>query len=433
MYNFLNDLFKRFSAESVRYVILRNYEGLPGSNSSKDIDIGILRRDLRVVHKILLNAAKKCGFTHYIVHKWYTIYCYTFYSPAETIKIDVIVGFQNRGRIIISDRELILQRRSKNGFYIPDEVHEAAILILKSLFTGRPFVEKYAIKVKEVIRIKEVCLKVILQRVLPRDLTNNIIKRIQIGAPLRLERKLYISYMLSYVKAMFNSPLGFLLNLTLHIISELLKFFDRAYIIAVLGPDGSGKSTFAHNLKKKLVEKLKISEDKVIYFHFRPAILPNLGALFGRKSYQDSIPYTKPPASYFSSFFRLMYYCADFIFGYFVKVLPQKRNYSFFIFDRYAHEFVCDPYRSRIRLPLTIRKAIFYFVPKPVCTFILIANPEIILARKKELSFEQVVKLNASYQRLESKNVYFLDASFDPDQLTENACKIIFKAIGKKL
>lgn len=48
--------------QNVDYAVMRNYEGLPHSNSARDIDIIIRRRDLKRVQPHIIDIIDKCGW-----------------------------------------------------------------------------------------------------------------------------------------------------------------------------------------------------------------------------------------------------------------------------------------------------------------------------------------------------------------------------------
>ena len=103
-----------------------------------------------------------------------------------------------------------------------------------------------------------------------------------------------------------------------------------------MAPDGAGKTTFLDNLSEKLAFYFVNSsvEERVSIYHFRPSILPNLGAV-GEKAKvmkQDtdySNPHRAKPASTISSLVRISYYWFDYIIGYFLLTRKDLKTYKF--------------------------------------------------------------------------------------------------------
>lgn len=220
-----------------------------------------------------------------------------------------------------------------------------------------------------------------------------------------------------------------------YIVNAEKRLYPPNQSIAILGPDGVGKSTLIEYVKKTFEEALNIHEKDLKVFHFRPRVFPNLKELasFKKSSSEDfSLPYTARPSYHIVSFFRLLYYWLDYIIGYYIRVVPELRRNSIVIFDRYFYEFLADPTRSRIKLPYCVAKTFLKLTPKPKIVFFLNAPADVILERKKELSKEQIEKLLRNYKRLASEfdNFYVLDATKHPQTLAMEVLKKFLKDVG---
>ena len=157
-------------------------------------------------------------------------------------------------------------------------------------------------------------------------------------------------------------------------------------MIAVLGADGSGKTTLMQGMTPVLRDVLN-REPR--YEHLRPNLFPSLARLMGKTTNTGptSNPHAGAPFSRTGSVFRLAYYTLDYILGYWFKVYPaMAKNSTVWLFDRYFYDFFIDPARGRIRLPKPIIRFLSIFIPKPDLILCLGANPEIIHRRKPELS-----------------------------------------------
>ena len=56
------------------------------------------------------------------------------------------------------------------------------------------------------------------------------------------------------------------------------------------------------------------------------------------------------------------------------------------LFDRYHGDLLVDPRRYRYGGPMSLARLIVRFMPQPDLVFFLDATPEILLARKQEVS-----------------------------------------------
>ncbi|MCP5536760.1 MAG: hypothetical protein H7A51_11100 [Akkermansiaceae bacterium] len=166
----------------------------------------------------------------------------------------------------------------------------------------------------------------------------------------------------------------------------------KSICIAILGTDGSGKTTVIDALTGELEKNYGYKTD---YSHLRPHWLPDLGVLKGQKKAPDAgvvtEPHALPPSGFLGSLFRLCYYTLDYTVGYWSVVRPKlKKPKQVIIFDRYCYDFLVDPRRMRIALPRWILTGMLRLVPEPDKVFCLGAEPEVIFERKPETSLEEV-------------------------------------------
>lgn len=175
-------------------------------------------------------------------------------------------------------------------------------------------------------------------------------------------------------------------------------------------------------------------------YHFRPSVLPNLGAV-GEKAgimKQDTDfenPHRNKPANPISSFVRMVYYWLDYIVGGSVCVRKDVQFDKFTIFDRYIYDFIIDPLRSRINLPRFFRVAFAKLVQQPQIVFILNAPAEVIYSRKQELTLDEIKRQLVEFEKLKSlgSNFVIVNANQTPDKMVNDAKKVILDAFCQKI
>tara|TARA_R110000787_G_scaffold272848_5_gene380397 strand:- start:6430 stop:7386 length:957 start_codon:yes stop_codon:yes gene_type:complete len=227
----------------------------------------------------------------------------------------------------------------------------------------------------------------------------------------------------------------------------LEKFYRIIYcpkkyqnFISVQGADGTGKTTFIEGLTKAVAYYYVAEDLKSHLYHFRPTVLPNLGAA-GEKAgvMKEDKDFTNPhrakPVGPINSFLRMTYYWLDYVIGVPVKLRKDVQFDRFTIYDRYIYDFLIDPYRSRINLPYWIRKIFTRLVLQPRIVFILLTDAEIIYERKQELTLVEIKRQLGEFSKLANSHERFiiLDASKSPDTIVEDAMNIIIEKFTQKL
>ena len=188
-----------------------------------------------------------------------------------------------------------------------------------------------------------------------------------------------------------------------YIIDTAKSLFNQSgMIITFSGVDGAGKSTIIKNTKSLIEKKLR---KRVVVLRHRPSLLPILSSWKKgkRKAELDAantMPRQGTNTSTISSFMRFAYYYVDYVFGQFLILIKHKMRGHIVLYDRYYFDFINDSKRSNIELPTFLTRFGYKFLLKPNINFFLYAEPELILSRKKELTFQTIQVLTEKYKAL---------------------------------
>lgn len=196
-----------------------------------------------------------------------------------------------------------------------------------------------------------------------------------------------------WIRAVLRRPLGTIGGLIHHVAMELgLRWRPPLPWVAVLGPDGSGKSTVLQAVSTLL--RSTIPHRKI--FHWRPGVL--------KPTNPDAGPVTDPhgqiPRSLPTSLIKLVFLLADWWLGYWQRIVPLSARLHFCLFDRCYFDLLVDPRRYRYGGPLLLARWIGALVPQPDLVILLEAPAEVLQARKQEVPLEETQRQLAAYREL---------------------------------
>lgn len=198
-------------------------------------------------------------------------------------------------------------------------------------------------------------------------------------------------------------------------------------LVAVLGPDGSGKSL----LIETLLDQQKDGFRHTHFFHLRPRVLG--GSAAARMPSTD--PHAQPAYGPIKSVAKLGYMAADYLLGHWLKVRPAKVRSGLVVFDRYYHDLLVDPRRSRYGGPEWLVRLVGLAVPKPDLMLVLDAEVDTILARKQEVTREECLRQVAAYRALAEGHVFvrLIDANQTPEAVAAAANRAIADFMAERM
>jgi hypothetical protein len=156
--------------------------------------------------------------------------------------------------------------------------------------------------------------------------------------------------------------------------------------VVIAGPDGGGKSTLAHRLPDACGQLFRRS----LHLHSRPRVLPRPGALLRRGEGDHSQPHAKPPHSKAVSTALLLYHWFDYLLGSWLLVRPTRTRTGLVLLERGWWDMLVDPCRYRLNPPLPLARLLGRLLPEPDLVLLLEAPPETLVARKSELTAEEI-------------------------------------------
>lgn len=191
--------------------------------------------------------------------------------------------------------------------------------------------------------------------------------------------------------------------------------------IAVEGADGVGKSTVLRLLLPQLLEDGRYSG--FLFFHWKP-VMANLNE-GGIPETVAQDPRGSTPRNRVGSLIYLGYHWLSFLFGYMKYVAPALRAGKLVIADRYTYDVMLDPRRFRLNVPKWILRVFVRTLPQPDVVLALVAEPETIVARKHELTIDEIKTYQNQLKAGIISNLLLIQADADPKSVAADAYQAI--------
>lgn len=391
----------KYLNQNTTYAVLRNAEGLPYQNKSRDIDILIPRRQYESIKKELAKIIIDTDFR--IISFFESERICTFVcgkvdtNTVNLVQFDFFFHTSAYGVILLNAEKALEVRVFDGNIYHVTKEYEFLDKYLYLKYIGKSYPAKYS--TLEKLMSNNPCLDSIIEEnfgLLNYSTLKNLSTK-------KFRRIINTRNKKLFLKKHILNKLFFRYCYLKNIISP------KGYSIGFTGPDGVGKTT--------LIEQIQ-SIYSILYrefplYHFRPTLIGNLGEVAHSAGLKKEVDrdYSKPhrgeKTTILSSLIRLLYYSIDYICGYFLQVRKFLCQRNIVIFDRYFTDVICDSRRSRIYLNYKFLYGFGkLFIPSLNYNILLTACTDTILARKKELDEEGIRVINEKIDYLADKKGY---------------------------
>ena len=455
-----------FLNEGAEYAVLRNYEGLPDRNESRDIDIIITRRSFCSIKRELVEVLCQEGWrivTYLNSDRLITFVCAKNVGhETEIVQWDFFVNTSVWGVELMSAEEFVEHRVWNGVLWHVDVAGEFLDKYLYNRAVGAKYPAKYE-RIRSTVNGQRSTVNsqrstVNGQQILtPSEQSSRPPKTGgQYDAQRRVSKKLEevfgcgdleVCDGLSGKRLLWRAvkwnvkrrPLGLIAGVWAFVWSFVRNYLctNTGFAIGFTGPDGVGKTTVIEMLIERLGGVFRTAHS---YMHFRPMLFGNLGEVAHSaglkrevdRNYND--PHRGKKVGVVNSLVRLAYYSVDYIVGYWLKVKSQIRITRLVIFDRYYTDVICDSRRSRIFLNY---KFLYWFgrvlVPQLDYNVLLTASVETILVRKQELTREGIEWINEKIEYLAGKRGYvkFVNDG-EPEEVVTEILEWVFEEQHKR-
>jgi thymidylate kinase len=406
----LRTVFSNLKGHGIDFVVLRNYEQLP-FEIGNDLDLLVTEQQRTRAEQIVVSAAAAHGYQlHNRAEGPHVMLYLTHTDTCEQIHIDLFADCLWRGFTLLSAEEVCARRMHGSLFDIPHPAHEAVISLLKTALYDGEVKERYRSDISVRFAAHEALVKDVLARTFGRQLATALICDVSRGDWSKIADRVLTLYCSLVLRQFGGSPLQTTLSLWRN---EVARTWRRArrpagISIALIGPDGSGKTTVGWALRGQLAGTWR--PNHVGHIHWKPSALCAQPSEWGPP---NTDPHGRPTRNGMLSLLFFCYHTAGFIAGGLRHILPMRIHGRLVILDRYYYDFFVDQARFRMAVPLRMVRLAFRFVVKPDLVFYLDVAPEVARSRKVEVPLEETVRQREAFRGLAQwlPNAHIIDAS----------------------
>jgi len=410
---FFTAYFRALEAADVPYVVLHGYGQYP-KHIGSDVDYAVRNGDLPRAAWILRETceAHDWAIAQVFRHAVYGYYFVAFNrrSITQTIKLDVCSHYGRGFALLLEDADLLEGRRVHSGFYIPSLRAEFAYVLAKALAKGKPLGVVAARLLELADSDPGGCAAAFT------SLTGLPAEKLRAVCGGTLEADRWRQMRGRVLRRHRGNPLF----AAKEVCRRVRRFFQpTGLIVGVLGVDGSGKSTLLENLPGLMEPFFR----KHHMIHFQPG-------LFGKRR-KDAVqsPHAHPPRSKPASWLKVLYYYADWLFGYFGDLRWRIARSTLVLCDRTFDDLVVDPKRYRLQTSSTLANVLRRALPAPALILVLVGPAESVHARKPELSVAEIERQQDMLRRLATtdQRMHIINAGQAPELVANDSAKALLQ------
>ena len=387
-------IFGELNAMEIEYAAISGYADYPEVISS-DLDIVVGKAVQSLLSALLQQAASRCGarlISRLRYHNGQT-YIFTLQQDGEVASLwcDTTAECRDEDRIWVSSEVFLQDRRlDSRNFYKAEPIALFRYHLIKKVAKG----SLSDVQGSELTNVYCECsaaadthLQHIFSeqsaKLLRAALVSGQWSDVQANLP-ALRRELYD-----------RTPLASFQLRAMYRLREATRKLYRVCVptgicVAILGPDGSGKSSVIEQYLSALGSAFR----NTACFHLRPHLLR--GSTAGQTINTD--PHGQKPRGVIASTAKLLFLWADYVLGYYFCVRPLLMRSTLVVFDRYYQDLLVDARRFRYGGPRWLARLVGRLIPMPDLLLVLDAPADVLQARKQEVPAAESARQAQAYR-----------------------------------
>ena len=417
---------------------LRGVRDAPLYRHGGDLDLACSPRDLKRVEASLTNSAAREGAVVAAIHRTRSMVQFQLYSeggPAGVhhLCVDIHTRETTYGIPFITGDELIESRNKRLYPERPGAVQGSLLDFMTPYLACGEVHPEYAARLEIVLDKHPAELRATLGKIAGTAAADRLIGGLRSKSQHKLLRRASSFRRAVVLRSFAKNPVESLRGLISCFWSSRIApwFRPRGLVVALLGTDGTGKTTLGDALHEQLRPGYRSSLNRTI--KLRPGFLPQLGRFAGRQptAAEYERPHRARPSGRIGTWIRASYYFVDYTLGYLLKVQPLRRRNTFILFDRWIDDWLVDPARYRLRPGSRYVRWLTRLAPRPDTVLITTAALRTVRARKQEVTPRETLRqLNAYEAHAESSDrAFVISTDGDLDDSVAAAHAAIFRGV----
>jgi len=423
-------VFRTWHSAAIPFLVLRNYENLPGSTTN-DIDVLVEPGQLRRAEQTLVAAADSAGFRLHNRAEFAPVALYfSSRRSGAQVHFDLFTALKWRGFDFLCCEEFLGRRMDRGLFAVPHPAHEAASNLLSSMIFIGNVKDKYKASIAAGVRAEQALATQLLSRSFGPSQARFLAAAAAQESWLSIEARAGALRRTLILRQLTRRPWVTARSL-LHDARRLAGRLIRppGLTVVLCGADGSGEPTAA----RALIEGLDCT-----FSPLKGRYYDGKSALFAREKSAAHAPATNPHGQPLRgpsvSVLHFAFHWLELFLGSHLRFRPVTFRNGLVLIDRFYYDFFFDQQRYRLRVPQILVRLGYLLLKKPDLVLLLGAPADLLESRSQEVTLVETQRQRQAYRDFVEglSQGRIVDAAQSPEKLAADLEQVVLDFMAQR-